>query len=198
MMPNEDPTWPICAPEPCGDFRADMWCQHVRVYLHEKRDASAIQPGNRYCVPVVPMHGQYAEVGVDIAEMAPGIAGLYLVKAEPFSQEESLIDLGLWNEGEGRLSIAQVVDDWILSQGEQTCKQSTHSYAQELAISQLQHSKSLKKANQWELIISGMCIPCHEKYEQNRQALSSGFGLDGLDQGNKPDPRRDALNRRFA
>lgn len=198
MMPNEDPTWPICSPEPCGDFRADMWCQHVRTYLHNRKDTSAIQPGNRYCVPVVPMHGQYAEVGIDVAEMAPGIAGLYLVKGEPFSQEETIIDLGLWNEGEGRLSMAQVVDDWITSQDEKVCAQSTHSYAEELAVAKYtKGSKTLKKANQWELIISGMCIPCHEKYQQNIANLNSGFGLSGLDDSSKSSPTFNALSQRF-
>lgn len=200
MTPNDDPLWPRCGPTPCGDFRSQLWCDHVSQKIRNHQDQ--IETGMRVCIPVVPDWKQYAEVSIG-EETAPGFAEMALVRHEPFSTDEELLSLGMWTEGEGRASIAHVVRQWILSQipGDNTaleCKQKNHSFTQWQRAEVMKSMPKWIKANEWSILYNDMCIPCQERYQQFGSQMNdpnNTFGLAGVT--GPTSPTNEALRNRF-
>lgn len=177
MIPDDDATWLHCQN---GCDPSLKWCSHVRQYYIEGLDGSDIELGMRYCVPIVPALDVWGEVAIDSEALAPGMAYMYLVKSVPFTQAEDLIQLGLWSRGEGRASIAGVIEDWIKSQDGSECKNSSHGFKEETRIKSLSHGEAFNKANSWSILINSMCLPCFEKWNKVTSNIGSNFGLGGV------------------
>lgn len=173
MRPEADPSWPQCA-QACQE----VWCTHVRDYLIANKDAPAIQPGMRYCVPIVPTHMMFAEVAIG-QPLMPGSALMFLIKSVPYSQDEEEVQLGMWSAGEGRMSMADVINDWIRSElpenRDPDCPNSAHQFKDMQVITRHRDDKVWMKANDWSILINNMCYPCWVRYQQSN---SGDFGLD--------------------
>lgn len=196
-MPVDDVTWPRCPlPQPdqgpadvgeCPRGGQRDWCEHTRDFLIKGLDSVEIEFGQRYCVPIVPIHDFYAEVSIDSEVIGGVCAKLALVfGTDPFSLNEDLIHLGMWTQGEGRLVIASIIGDWITANSFNECKASSHSFQQEMAL-QSQQNAVLKngewaKANRWCLAYYKMCLPCYDTNKAKASSFvdfdASSFGLD--------------------
>jgi hypothetical protein len=174
VTPYDDATWPVCLPH---DSKRH-WCDWTRGILLESKDR--IEPGGRYCIPIVPLHELYGEVSVDVNELAPGMYALAVVtmtEDSDFSDvfgggiTENLVDLGIWQPGEGRLAIARVVKDWMEGEySDQICYAPSHGFSQEMQFADMMKSTnepSHRELNAWCLITYRMCWPCYVSTVRN-------------------------------
>ena len=105
-MPDEDGSWPKC------QFHAQQrhWCDFTRNLLVVNDDADTLTWDMGYvAVPVVPQYDLYADVTIG-EEIIEGLA--YMLKLVmpangtfPLPDEETLVDLGVYTRGEGRIII---------------------------------------------------------------------------------------------
>lgn len=179
MMPDEDPTWPVCSEHSVAgpNNRMRHFCQWTADYLTQGKDHEDITLGMRYCVPVIPAANIYAEISIS-PELIAGIsAELAIVKpgiSDPFSFGEELEVIGLWTKGEGRRIIAQTIGNWISATVPEKCESGTHGFEQEMKLQTSIKNKDdmYQMANNWSLAAYGMCIPCQE-YTYSRIAASN-------------------------
>lgn len=167
MTPQDDAVWPPCAVHKDPQMR--HWCEWTRQYLLGGFDAKDIEPGQRYCVPVVPIFDLYAEVSIG-TEVYSGVAAqLSLVfGSDPFSLNEDLISLGMWAQGEGRLVIAATINDWAEGKRSARCESSSHGFEQEMQIQRMQTAENpvFPVANNWCLAYHLCCYPCYLVIEE--------------------------------
>lgn len=210
MTPVEDASWP-----PCPDHGERHWCSYTAHYLAENKDADIIVPGLRYCVPMFPDYNLYAQVAIDPAEIAPGIAYLSLVISKPFApDDEDLIEMGLWTQGEGRLVMYRTIESMIeFGHDDKVCNYLKHSFPQEMQLQEeikRDENGVAKRANTFALYYHGRCIVCHRNEdtvavdpEQSWTASSFGVnpedfkGRGGAPQTGRQQRTREALNNRF-
>lgn len=174
MRPQEDPTWPecdICQPTP-------IWCEHIRDLLARARDAHDIEPGLRFCCPVFPVQDVFAEVSIKPDEIAPGMAEMALVREDIFTGEEEFFELGLWTRGEGRFSIAAVIQDWIIGHKPDKCQASAHGFNEEMMLAKMKGTIAEKVSN-WYLAFYDTCGPCYTRMSNVASGgISNNFGLN--------------------
>lgn len=217
MKPEDDVTWPRCpAHTNSSGHAARHWCDHVRTILVEGRDAPDIEPGARYCVPIVPSLDMFAEVSIGSDLIAGISADLALVKgSDPFAMNEDLIPLGRWATGEGRLVIASVVSDWAEGHAPDKCTASRHGFPEEMTLQgRPKDDNTFWKANKWCLAYYGHCYPCQVATQMPGGVTASpvinfdasSFGVNPNEFGGGGRPRaavsreqrtRDALRNRF-
>jgi len=184
MRPEDDSTWPRCGEH--HDPTVRHWCDWTRAYLLEGRDADDISHGLRYCVPIVPTQGWYAEVSID-TEVIGGIsAALHLIKElDPFGVAEEEVYLGLWTVGEGRSSMASTINEWCIGQPIEKCTFSSHGFEQEMQFQAMLKSsdKEDKQINRWCLAYYGCCSFCYIQRDVAQQGAqgwtAAEFGLNG-------------------
>lgn len=213
MSPEDDVTWPRCPVHTnSSGHGARHWCDVVRTFLVKGRDADDIDPGGRYCVPIVPSLDLFAEVSIG-SELIAISADLALVKgSDPFAMNEDLIPLGRWATGEGRLVIASVVSDWAEGHASDKCTATSHGFHQEMILQERAkvNDPTFWKANKWCLAYYGNCYPCHTAKPKTADDgpvsfNASSFGVDpndfggssGSTVGNRQQRTRDALRSRF-
>jgi len=200
-MPDQDPTWPQCTVQACGNKReldpfvpSPGWCNHIQQTLYDGKDGEKLDFGMRICVPIQPHLGFYAEVSIDSESISGIMAKLALVREsvvkDPFGMDnEELISLGMWTAGEGRFIIALAIGNWIEGQPAiDKCIWHAHSFQQEM---KLQHADAqhpmFQKANNWCLAYYGMCYPCYEADQQKQSAAivpdftGGAFGMGEVD-----------------
>lgn len=173
MRPQDDPTWPLCfaCEEP-------EWCNHRRDLFAAAKDAPEIYPGLRICCPVFPAHDVFAEVSIKPDEVAPGMAEMALVRQDVFTDEEEFFDLGVWTRGEGRFSIAAVIQDWIIGHKPDKCQASTHGFNEEIMLSKIKGTIDEKVSN-WYLAFYHTCGPCYTRISSVVSGgISNNFGLN--------------------
>lgn len=185
MKPEDDPTWPTCVYQnsdnlpQCDDYRATQWCSHVSGALADGLDASEIEPSVRTCVPIAPKLGLYAEVAIELLENQTSVGYLQLVRKQPFSLDESLVNMGLWTRGEGRISMWSVIISQVASYdiGDKRCKQSAHGFSEEQKVSQMlpNGKQSYIDAHKFTLSMWDMCLFCWQKSQMLTGAASSGM-----------------------
>jgi hypothetical protein len=152
-------------------------------------DAPGIEPGSRYCVPIVPTADLYAEVSIAVDAIAGVAYNFALVITDAFSMEEELISLGLWTAGEGRLVMASSINDWMgVLPDVVTCNAGTHGFKEEMEL-QKDPSPVAVKATRWCLAYHKCCFPCY-KVRQNtvlgtgrtiQDFTASSFGIQAGD-----------------
>lgn len=175
VNPADDAAWPHCRAHP-DDGR--HWCDDTRVRMVGGEDAGLIDPGGRYCVPIVPANGLYAEVSIGPEAAAPGMYPLAVVKPgddpnDPFTNTEVMYDLGLWMEGDGRLVIANTITDWMEGEYEdKPCQSRTHGFEEQMWTERIDKRQDVVelKTSRWCMVYYGMCWPCYMR----PQGVASG------------------------
>lgn len=197
MKPADDPTWPKCT-EPtdhggnvqpgCHEFLDGDWCVHVRQFFVHARDALTIDTNVRTCVPIYPEKKLYAEVAIELFENNDDVGFLKLIKRNPWTLAEDEVHLGLWNRGEGRISMWSVIMDQVMSydlDGHPRCKQSAHGFNEQRKLSEIMASpKQIGiDSHKFTLSMFDMCLPCWEKSQALQGAalgsISSAMGNTG-------------------
>lgn len=171
MTPEEDPSW-----FECTEHGKRHWCPNTGTHYAMGGDVGRLQPGMRYCVPVFPADHIFAEVSIGDEAVVPEHAWpLALVGREvlSFSDDEALIDLGLWTPYEGRRSISILLMDMCLSLSNLECKSSRHGFSQERALQTFSQS-----AITWSLLWAGMCPACHSGIRPSGNVSADDVGLD--------------------
>jgi hypothetical protein len=204
VNPSEDPSWPNCS-----HHNSKHWCDAVAQYLREGHDDD-LDFGMRYCVPIVPSHGHYAEVSIDTTVINNISAPLHLVMpSDPFNfLAESTEYLGLWTRGEGRLIIASTIADWIHSHEDlENCQGGSHNFSEEMSVQKMRNERDPDetKANNWCMAYYGFCMFCYENLQNVGRAAAAVTAADvGLDSssfrgnaGARMDQTRQALKNRF-
>jgi hypothetical protein len=163
VTPDDDGLWPACDDHGGGGLGVKHWCEWTLGFMRENKDAAAIQPGLRYCVPVLPAYDIYAEVSIDARLIANMSAELNLVKTDPFDQtNEELIQMGLWTIGEGRFIIASTLLSWAENAPAQ-CSSVGHALEEEMQVKALRSTEMGVKMNGWFLAYHKSCKPCYDK-----------------------------------
>lgn len=215
MKPQDDPFWPECREHPLPDPWAPVkhWCDFIAEYLREGNDAGNIETGLRYCVPIVTSMDIWAEVSI-ANDMGGDMGSIYLVVDDPstLSMEEDLEYLGIWTRGEGRLSMALVLNDWITARNPGACRADSHGFAQEMKLQDLQKATTdlaaFNKSNAWYLVTNGRCIVCKDLPTSSAAsaAVAGSFTAASVGLGGLATPRstnssqqrtRDLLKNRF-
>lgn len=186
MTPDDDVMWPFCRIH--NDPATQHWCSWTRDSFVNGDDVESIEQGMNYCVPIVPVRYLYAEVVIDSKLISGVCAKLFLVTESPFnlsvSSDDDMIPLGLWTKGDGRLTIASVINDWVQGVVPEKCTATSHSFAQEMSIQKLTEPTDIK-ANNWCLAYYNMCLPCYEDIKKNTvptpDFTANSFGLDPND-----------------
>jgi hypothetical protein len=160
MMPEDDPTWPECNEHPGNRH----WCEQTAYLFKQNLDAQHIQPGLRYCVPIIPVKDAYAEVVIAIEVINNLFSNMFLIKNEGavFSGAGQEIPIGFYTKGEGRLSMASVIADWADGIVPDKCSSPTHGYKEERSVVALLQSGDdlTKKLYWWDLAYHDMCSFC--------------------------------------
>jgi hypothetical protein len=187
VIPVDDPTWPECQEhKQVGCIGPTHWCEWTRDYLLEGKDADRISTGLRYAVPIVPVYGQYAQVAID-TELIGGVgAQMFLVKSNTYNFQETMIPLGLWTKGEGRLVMAKVIADWQLINTPDHCSKAAHGYMEEMQLQRCLNepkTSSAVKAYRWHLAYHDCCTYCWERSQSTANAVTAAYtaaevGLD--------------------
>lgn len=192
MIPEDDPTWPDCSQHP-----DHAWCNERMDYLRFNSDAASLTTGMRYCVPIVPTLGMFAEVGIE-NEIMPGAAPMYLVRSVPYTQDEVLIQIGMWSKGEGRLSMADVLSDWLRGQNnwdkDLRCPNSSHGWNEAQELSR-QKDEPWKKGNAWCIVMYQMCIPCYVKYQAGAQQGNFGINTTAVPPDRRSENQQNLMNQ---
>lgn len=196
MTPEDDAGWPGCP------FHGNTvnWCEERR--LHFLNGLDIVSVGTRICVPVVPDWNQWAEVSIDTAQIAPGIAYACLVKSAPFSDNEELIQVGMWTEGEGRASLSGVILDWVKANSthDMECPSTSHNFQEEVSNTKYKAKDSHKyqMTNAWSILMYDMCISCRMKFNQAFGGSSETFGLDQVEEARPQtrNARMEAIRRK--
>lgn len=191
MRPEDDERWPNCS------FHSTKhWCDVTRQFMIDGNDHYLIEPGIRYCVPIVPTMDLYAEVSIDSEAVIPDSYGFGLVMfADPFSMEEEIQSLGLWTRGEGRLSMAASVNDWVEGYADDKCNAQSHSFEQEMHYQKMNGSLEIK-ANRWCLAYFKRCYPCIKELE-NKSTATQVVNFDATSFGVNPSEFRSGGSQTF-
>lgn len=212
MMPQDDAKW-----LPCTTHGEKHWCENTRQSFLDGTDADNIEPGLRYCIPIIPDLDFYAEVAIDPELIGGQCAMLHLVTfTDLFSSAEEFDTLGMWTVGEGRLIIASTINSWTAANTKEKCVAASHGFKQEMEYQEIEKGsdEKHKKANAWCLAYYACCYPCYWQRNQSVTSQTSGsftatsFGLDpGSFGGNassnsfntnaRQARARDALQQRF-
>lgn len=174
MLPIDDPSWPVCNEAGCANegSSGDGWCAHIRDRFIANEDGNSFSAGMNYCVPIVPEFRLYAEInlGTDIISADPQMVELALVLPitdnmwAPPPDAGDLVPLGLHVAGEGRIEIAYNILAWAEANTLPECKDSHHSYPQEMRYQRMQSTQTGydRKANMWCLAYYKKCWPCRD------------------------------------
>lgn len=199
--PEDDPTWPTCEVH-----QERHWCDNVRNYLISGQDGKVLSPGVRTLIPIVPTYGLYCEVSLDVAVIAGMMVSLSFVReVDMFSVDEELVEFGMHTLGEGRLTIASSLADWMEGFEPPKCEYHAHSYKQEMELQRDKGNEYAIKANRGTISLYGKCLACwqHEQTAPvgNLPSFDAGsFGLDNTVTEGRSDPKstRDLLKGRFS
>lgn len=211
MRPEDDMNWVVCIPHSVRHW-CDWTANHLRVGLDAN---SGFDEFMRYCVPVVPDLGLYAEVSVG-EEIIPGMAHelALVITMDSFSKEEELIPLGLLTNGEGRLVMSSAVQDWANGYADPKCITVSHGFAEEMILQNvIQKDPMQSKANTWCMAAHKCCYACwkaaegkaHGGSDVSMNPVSYGVDPDEFLRSGSTSPTfnsrqqrtRDALNARF-
>lgn len=200
MNPSDDILWPKC-----GLHKESHMCDETREVMINFKDH--MEPGLRHSVPIEPSLNIYAEVSINPTSVIKDLSyKIFLVRNGDLpNSDPEMIDLGLWNFGEGRLVVSSVIQGWVKSVVPDRCTSHYHSFKQEMELQNL--PPSLEKANDWCLAYHDRCYPCHRqsftRVPPDAAFNAASFGLGGISsQGNtgitsSQERAREALNNRF-
>lgn len=162
MTPEDDMMWPTCHEHPAEKH----WCPWIQQFLLASADSSAIENGMNYCVPIFPNDDLYVEVSIDSDLIMGMCAKLYLVgHTVPFDPNPGeLIQIGLWNEGEGRFVISQTISQWTAANATENCHANAHGFSEEMQFQkQINDNPAARKIHDWCLAYYKMCFVCRTK-----------------------------------
>lgn len=98
----------------CDDHERMLeWCDHIQSFILKTEDASLLKCNSHYVVPVFPSVEIFAEVYIG-EDLGNGSALMSLNYTPDIGKPYS-VRLGVWNPGEGMMSIRSVILDYVRS-----------------------------------------------------------------------------------
>jgi hypothetical protein len=147
------------------------WCDHIKSWVISSQDAQLLHPRMFLNIPLFVLAPVWVNIEISDEIHNSQACRLNLHYQDRFNAKHKWT-LGLWNPGEGIMSIRQVIVNWMatkLDPGEDMespwlstkCEAPTHSFRATQIIEDNQNL-SLKHKNCWNLITEGACTHCLE------------------------------------
>lgn len=146
------------------------WCEHIREMIDRGDDAEMYHLGLKLSVPIFPTNDIWVMVVID---STPVVARSALMSMEytPDIGNTKVIQLGLWNPGEGAGSMRTCVVDYIKSRldpGEYLtrgsfktrCPNPSHSIRASRIMEEKCDTPGWKWQCLWNMVMEGACTVC--------------------------------------
>lgn len=177
---------------PSHGYEEPTWCEHIEKLIKDGDDSTLISPGLTVRVPIFPSQGVWVEVEIGDGEPFKDMAASMRMHYTPDIGRPYQIDLGLWNKGEGRWSMRQVILDRLMAKLAPDekfdsspiitrCPSSMHGFKQQLSLKN-PPSVNWKWACLWYIAMEKACLPC---VELSSDPDDNNTGLGDLG-GNQP------------
>lgn len=174
----------------CLSHKDAYWCDDIKEVIESGNDASWIFPGSEVLVPLAPTISTFVLVEIT-NEPTVGSAFKMRINHTPDFGKQFYVDLGLWNEGEGRISIRSVIIDILRAEFPREdltsrepitakCPSKMHAPRHMLEI-QRNTNLSWKLACLWYMFAEKACLPCYKE-----SANDDDYGVSTLTLSSRP------------
>ena len=146
------------------------WCEHIKSIIDNGDDAEMYHLGLKLSVPIFPSNDIWVLVIID-SEPVVARSALMTMEYTPDIGSTRKIPLGLWNPGEGAMSMRTCVVDYIksrlapdenLTSGpfKTRCPNNSHPLSASRIMADYQDDPGWKWQCLWNMVMEGACSPC--------------------------------------
>ena len=147
-----------------------LWCDHIKEMIENGKDADEYHLGSRLQVPIFPSNDIWAPVVIG-SEPVVARSGMIHMEYQPDIGNVVNVQLGLWNPGEGMMSMRTVIRDYIqsrihpdenLTSGsfKTTCPNGAHSIKSSTIMDAKCDEPGWKWQCLWNMVMEKACTPC--------------------------------------